>query len=98
MKHIDKIELIDSILMTAIAKDIVNGSLLNTDDETLEMLLHGIWELKKEFQENIQSMIVNMNEDESPNGHAHLQHLLLGTSETVPVMDGALQFGAYQSS
>ena len=44
MKHIDKIELIDSILMTAIAKDIVNGSLLNTDDETLEMLLHGIWE------------------------------------------------------
>ncbi|GIT44050.1 MAG: hypothetical protein Ct9H300mP11_19860 [Chloroflexota bacterium] len=38
-----------------------------------------------------------MNEDESPNGHAHLQHLLLGTSETVPVMDGAMQFGTYQS-
>ena len=40
---------------------------------------------------------VNMTEDESPNGHAHLQHLLLGTSETVPVIDGAMQFGTYQS-
>ena len=40
---------------------------------------------------------VNMNPDESPNGHAHLQHLLLGTSETVPVIDGLMQFGRYQS-
>ncbi len=40
---------------------------------------------------------VNMTEDESPNGHAHLQHLLLGTSETVPVIDGEMQFGTYQS-
>ncbi len=44
MKHTDKIELIDNILMTAIAKDILNGTLLNTDDETLEMVLLGIWE------------------------------------------------------
>ena len=40
---------------------------------------------------------VNMNDDEAPNGHAHLQHLLLGTSETVPVIDGIMQFGRYQS-
>jgi secondary thiamine-phosphate synthase enzyme len=40
---------------------------------------------------------VNMNPDETPNGHAHLQHLLLGTSETVPVIDGVIQFGRYQS-
>ena len=31
---------------------------------------------------------VNMVEDECPNGHAHCQHLLLGTSETIPIMDG----------
>ena len=37
--------------MTAIAKDIVNGSLLNTDDETLGMLLHGIWEDMEAFEE-----------------------------------------------
>ena len=40
---------------------------------------------------------VNMTAEESPNGHAHLQHLLLGTSETVPVIDGIMQFGRYQS-
>ena len=40
---------------------------------------------------------VNMNPDESPNGHAHLQHLLLGTSETVPILNGEMQFGTYQS-
>ena len=40
---------------------------------------------------------VNMTPDEAPNGHAHLQHLLLGTSETVPVIDGLMQFGRYQS-
>ena len=40
---------------------------------------------------------VNMTPDESPNGHAHLQHLLLGTSETIPLIDGHMQFGDYQS-
>ena len=40
---------------------------------------------------------VNMTPDESPNGHAHLQHLLLGTSETIPLIDGTMQFGNYQS-
>ncbi len=46
---------------------------------------------------NFEIRTVNMTEDESPNGHAHLQHLLLGTSETVPVIDGVMQFGTYQS-
>ena len=40
---------------------------------------------------------VNMTEDECPNGHAHCQHLLLGCSETIPVVDGAMQFGRWQS-
>ncbi len=39
---------------------------------------------------------VNMNEDECANGHAHCQHLFLGTSETVPVVDGALTLGQWQ--
>ena len=46
---------------------------------------------------NFEIRTVNMTEDESPNGHAHLQHLLMGTSETVPVIDGVIQFGTYQS-
>ena len=39
---------------------------------------------------------VNMNDDEPPNGHAHCQQIIMGTSETVPIMDGRLQFGMYQ--
>jgi len=39
---------------------------------------------------------VNMTEDECPNGHAHCQHLLLGASESIPIIDGKLQFGRWQ--
>ena len=46
---------------------------------------------------NFEIRTVNMHEDESPNGHAHLQHLVLGTSETVPVIGGEMQVGTYQS-
>jgi secondary thiamine-phosphate synthase enzyme len=37
-----------------------------------------------------------MHDDESPNGHAHCQQLMLGASETVPVADGELLLGAWQ--
>ena len=40
---------------------------------------------------------VNMHPDEPPNGHAHVQHLLMCTSETVPVIDGMMHVGQYQS-
>ena len=46
---------------------------------------------------NFEIRTVNMNEDECPNGHAHCQHLLLGTSETIPIADGMMQFGQWQS-
>jgi len=39
---------------------------------------------------------VNMHEDECPNGHSHCQHLLLGTSESIPVIDGQLPLGKWQ--
>ena len=38
----------------------------------------------------------NMTEDECPNAHAHCQHLLLGASETIPVVDGRLALGRWQ--
>lgn len=51
-----------------------------------------------DYQHNNFSLrTVNMHTNESPNGHAHLQHLLLATSETIPIIDGAMQFGPYQS-
>jgi secondary thiamine-phosphate synthase enzyme len=39
---------------------------------------------------------VHMHDDESPNGHAHCLQLMLGASETVPVVDGKLQLGTWQ--
>lgn len=39
---------------------------------------------------------VNVPEDEPINGHAHCQHLLLSSSETVPVSSGRLALGAWQ--
>jgi secondary thiamine-phosphate synthase enzyme len=38
----------------------------------------------------------HMHPDESPNGHSHCLQFLLGSSETVPVMDGELQLGEWQ--
>jgi secondary thiamine-phosphate synthase enzyme len=39
---------------------------------------------------------VNMTPHESPNGHSHCQHLFLGASETLPVVDGHLALGRWQ--
>ena len=38
----------------------------------------------------------HLHPDERPNGHAHCLQLLLGSSESVPVVDGALALGTWQ--
>lgn len=40
---------------------------------------------------------VHMEEDECPNGHSHSQHIALGSSETIPVIDGVPALGRYQA-
>lgn len=40
---------------------------------------------------------VNMNEDECPNGHSHCRQIILGSSETIPLIDGKLALGKWQS-
>ena len=39
---------------------------------------------------------VHMHENECPNGHSHCQHLVLGSSEMVPVIDGEMPLGEWQ--
>ena len=39
---------------------------------------------------------VHMHENECPNGHSHCQHLVLGTSENIPIIDGDLALGEFQ--
>ena len=80
---------------TAAVKINENEPLLLDD---MAAFLEKIFPRQHDYQHNnFEIRTVNMNEDESPNGHAHLQHLLMGTSETVPVIDGEMQFGTYQS-
>jgi secondary thiamine-phosphate synthase enzyme len=38
----------------------------------------------------------HMHDDESPNGHSHCLQFLLGTSESIPVLDGELALGQWQ--
>ena len=40
---------------------------------------------------------VNVEENEPANGHSHCQHLFLGASETIPVQDGQMLLGQWQS-
>ncbi len=39
---------------------------------------------------------VNMTEDECPNGHAHAQHWLLGSTEVIPIVAGKMSLGRWQ--
>ena len=39
---------------------------------------------------------VHMHEDECPNGHSHCRQLVLGTSESVPLIQGKMSLGQWQ--
>ena len=39
---------------------------------------------------------VHMHDNECPNGHSHCQHLILGSSESIPVIDGEMALGEWQ--
>ena len=66
--------------------------------EDMEVFLQKLAPKENYYRHNdFKTRTVNMTDDECPNGHAHCQHLLMSTSETIPIIDGALQFGKWQS-
>ena len=80
---------------TAAVKINENEPLLLQD---IKQFLEQICPRQGDYQHNNFAIrTVNMTQDESPNGHAHLQHLVLGSSETIPLVQGSLQFGRWQS-
>ena len=80
---------------TAAIKVNENEPLLLQD---MEQFLERMSPRNGEYQHNDFTIrTVNMTEDECPNGHAHCQHLLLGTSETIPILEGSMQVGRWQS-
>jgi secondary thiamine-phosphate synthase enzyme len=80
---------------TAAVKINENEPLLLTD---MEDFLKRIAPVDQYYaHNNFEIRTVNMTEDECPNGHSHCASLTLGTSETIPIIDGELQLGQYQS-
>ncbi|PZC48616.1 MAG: thiamine phosphate synthase YjbQ, UPF0047 family [Chloroflexi bacterium] len=66
--------------------------------EDMETFLQKLAPKESRYRHNdFKTRTVNMTEDECPNGHAHCQHLIMSTSETIPIIDGNLQFGKWQS-
>ncbi len=61
----------------------------------MERMLEGIAPSCAEYKHNEFAHAFSTN-GERPNGHSHCQHLLLGASEAVPVMDGKLIVGQWQ--
>ena len=61
----------------------------------MERMLEQIAPCRAEYKHNEFAHAFSDN-GERPNGHSHCQHLLLGASEAVPVVDGKLIVGQWQ--
>ncbi len=65
--------------------------------EDFKRLLEGIASSKGEYQHNdFDVRTVHMHDNECPNGHSHCQHLTLGSSESIPVIDSVMALGEWQ--
>ena len=83
-----------SIHTTAAIRVNENEPLLLQD---MARILHQIAPLHGDYDHNdFSRRTVNLDEEECANGHAHCQHLLLSTSETIPIVDGRLALGQWQ--
>lgn len=63
--------------------------------EDMQRLLEQLAPCGAEYKHNDFAHAFSTN-GERPNGHSHCQHLILGASEAVPVVDGQLTVGQYQ--
>ena len=61
----------------------------------MELMLEQIAPARHDYAHNRYAHAFS-NNGERPNGHAHCQQLILGTSEAVPIVGGRLIFGQWQ--
>lgn len=65
--------------------------------EDIEAFLEQLCPRNGHFNHNdFSRRTVNMEENECPNAHSHCLHLLLNTSETVPISEGQMLLGRWQ--
>lgn len=65
-------------------------------DDIVEMLQHLIPSSSRYRHDDFSVRTVNMTNDERKNGHAHCQHLFIGASCHLPVIEGGLELGQWQ--
>jgi secondary thiamine-phosphate synthase enzyme len=67
-------------------------------DDIAEMLWHLIppSTLYRYHHDDFSVRTVNMTDDEHENGHAHCQHLFIGASCHLPIVEGSLELGQWQ--
>jgi secondary thiamine-phosphate synthase enzyme len=63
--------------------------------QDMEDMLRRLAPPEGEYRHNVYAHAFSQN-GERPNGHSHCQHLLLGASEAVPVVEGKLLLGQWQ--
>jgi secondary thiamine-phosphate synthase enzyme len=61
----------------------------------MEQMLEAVVPADNDYAHNRYAHAVS-NNGERPNGHSHCQQLLLGASESVPIVNGRLAFGQWQ--
>ena len=65
--------------------------------EDFKILLENFSSQKEEYNHNdFDVRTVHMHENECPNGHSHCQHLLLGSSESIPLINSEMALGEWQ--
>lgn len=63
-------------------------------NKDLHNLLHGLAPKDEGHYHHAKS--ADHKKDKMPNGHSHVQHILLGSSEVVPLQEGKMLLGQYQ--
>jgi secondary thiamine-phosphate synthase enzyme len=63
--------------------------------QDMEDMLRRLAPPEGEYRHNVYAHAFSQS-GERPNGHSHCQHLLLGASEAVPVVEGKLLLGQWQ--
>ena len=97
---IDKTNFISGVVVV-FSKHTTAGIIIQENEPLLlddfSTLLGSVAPIDKEYNHNnFEIRTVHMHEDECPNGHSHCQHILIGTSETIPVIDNCLALGQWQ--
>jgi secondary thiamine-phosphate synthase enzyme len=65
--------------------------------QDMQSLLERLSSSKGDYEHNdLARRAGEMDPEECANGHAHCQHLLLGSSENIPVADGRMDIGRWQ--